>query len=280
MNEIPGNISLAARRAYTKYNVLASVQLAQWILESAWGMRPSGKNNPFGIKAKVGTPKTTHEVVKNGQRIQTVAIFKDFTSIDEAFDYHADMLRYGKPYLTCKPYLADYHMYCHLMGHIYATDPQYGDKLISLIDEYKLTQYDVKIIDNATPVVIGAGSIVAASTAVIAKTTVHHIDYTPFLIGAGIVAFMCAVAICLYLWANRTKPQRYSTKDLQMFIAAFQSSLDQVKQLVAEKSAAEADLQQKLDAANAQIASMQTDVTDTAQAFTDALGAPAVPAAG
>ena len=48
----PDAVIRAAQASQTRWGIPASVTLAQWALESAWGSRmPPGSNNPFGIKA-------------------------------------------------------------------------------------------------------------------------------------------------------------------------------------------------------------------------------------
>ena len=52
---------------------------AQWALESAWGKKPSGTNNFFGIKAtdsESSTSKPTWEVIN--KRVDTSANFKNY----------------------------------------------------------------------------------------------------------------------------------------------------------------------------------------------------------
>ena len=47
---IPNAIIAAAQAAQHKWQVPASVSLAQWIIESGWGAHePAGSNNPIGI---------------------------------------------------------------------------------------------------------------------------------------------------------------------------------------------------------------------------------------
>ena len=62
---------------------------AQWAIESAWGTKPSGKNNFFGQKAgknEAGTIRTTQEN-ENGKMVTIQDKFKDFNSLDESIDY-------------------------------------------------------------------------------------------------------------------------------------------------------------------------------------------------
>src|SRR5262249_32080407 len=91
----PDDIISAAQASRDKWKILASVTLAQWALESAWGRKmPLGSNNPFGIKAASGeafVEATTREHI-NGQDVTITARFRKFGSIAEAFDEHDRLL--------------------------------------------------------------------------------------------------------------------------------------------------------------------------------------------
>lgn len=146
MRTPPLNVLVAARNAYRRTGILPSVQLAQWALESAWGTRASGRNNFFGIKAKPGEDCTicwTHEVV-NGQLKPLQADFKNYASVDEAFLDHADLLCRG-PYAVDAPLKPSYAAFCKAIAPHYATDPDYGQKLVDLIRSQRLDQYDQPI---------------------------------------------------------------------------------------------------------------------------------------
>jgi len=134
----------AAQAAAKEYKVFASVSLAQYALESGWGAKMSGKNNPFGIKAKKGEPSTvvtTHEVIK-GQRVKIDAAFRDFNTMEEAFMAHAKLLATAPIYkaaMACKDPLS----FADALVGKYATDPNYGKTLKSIITHSGLRQYDV-----------------------------------------------------------------------------------------------------------------------------------------
>ncbi len=139
----------AATDAYNKYKVLPSIQLGQFVLESSWGARCTGKFNFFGIKEipnHTFTTCWTHEIV-NGKTIAIQQKFADFNSIQEAFEYHSELLSniYG-PYAKAVPYLANMEQFINTIGPIYATDKLYATKLINLIRIEDLQQYDNNVI--------------------------------------------------------------------------------------------------------------------------------------
>lgn len=125
-----GEVSRLASQAGSKYPELTA---AQWALESAWGSALSGKNNFFGIKGK-GTIKSTTEYV-NGTPVQVEAEFMDFETPDQCIKYLVD--RWYKDYKDYKGVnnAADRNKAANmLVTEKYATDPDYANKLIALMD--------------------------------------------------------------------------------------------------------------------------------------------------
>lgn len=141
----PSDIIAAARASAQRWGIPASVTLAQWAQESAWGKRmPAGSNNPFGMKAKVGQPfvnAPTWEVYK-GKRVNVTAAFRKFASVAEAIDAHDELLKTAPVYAPARSYLPDAIAFAHALTGIYATDPHYGDALEAIIRGSNLTRYD------------------------------------------------------------------------------------------------------------------------------------------
>jgi len=131
-----------------KSNVLASLTIAQAILESGWGESSLtiNANALFGIKAtntwkgKVYNTKTKE--CYNGITFTTIdACFRAYDSWEESIADHS-------AFLTASRYAAvigerDYKKACTAIKAAgYATDPDYSAKLIKIIEQYGLTQYD------------------------------------------------------------------------------------------------------------------------------------------
>ena len=150
-----------AQAGQQKYGVLASMTIAQAILESGWGQHTIA-NNLFGIKVNGTIGKTvtvsTKEFV-NGDYVNTVAAFRTYDSTADSVTDHSMFLAQNPRYknlLGCK----DYTKSCELLQQDgYATEPDYAVQLIGLIKEYKLDQYDtlpvkpaqhIEIIKNGT----------------------------------------------------------------------------------------------------------------------------------
>lgn len=135
----------AAQAAERSWGIPASVTLAQFGLESDWGKHmPPNSNNPFGIKALPGQPVSealTREVV-HGSTVVVHAGFRKFNGLLEAFDAHARLLAEGKPYHFARQVLPDAEKFANALTGVYATDPQYGAKLINIMRADDLAQYD------------------------------------------------------------------------------------------------------------------------------------------
>ncbi len=134
----------AARLGMTHWKIPASVQLAQWAVESAWGTKSAGPHNWFGMKALAGQPSvmvSTHEVYR-GVRIAVTLPFRAFASDAEAFDAHAKLLATGAPYVHARTLLPDPFKFAAALTGVYATDPHYGDTLAALMRTSNLVQYD------------------------------------------------------------------------------------------------------------------------------------------
>lgn len=141
----PAEAIAAARASHIKHRIPASVGLAQWALESAWGRRmPPGSNNPFGIKARKGEPSVTvatREVI-GGKSIIVQAAFRKFDSLQQAFDHHGRLLATAKVYAPARAVLPDPFAFAHALTGRYATDPKYGELIGSIIRASNLTRFD------------------------------------------------------------------------------------------------------------------------------------------
>ncbi len=141
----PADIVKAAQVSARKFGIPASVQLAQWILESGWGKHSPG-NNPFGMKVRVGKNDpflslTTSEVIK-GKTVTIVDKFRKFATIDDAFLAHAELLSTAPVYAPAFKALPNRDKFIDLMGSKYATAPNYAQTVKGLIKSQGLDKYD------------------------------------------------------------------------------------------------------------------------------------------
>ena len=127
-----------------RYGIPASITLAQGLLESGAGtsMLAQKANNHFGIKVG-GTwtgPYVTKDDDRQGER------FRKYESVEESFEDHSRFLAERQRYASLfnlDP--TDYRGWAHGLKEAgYATNPEYAKKLISLIDIYKLHEFDLQ----------------------------------------------------------------------------------------------------------------------------------------
>lgn len=136
-----------AQKVRKKYNVLASLVIAQGCLESGFGTSGLSKQayNLFGIKGTYNGKYVlmwTSEQDKYGNVERVQAKFRKYPSYAESL---ADL---GSLYNRLDRYKAvvgetDYKKACRAVQKAgYATDINYANKLITMIEQYKLMQYD------------------------------------------------------------------------------------------------------------------------------------------
>ena len=121
---------------------LVPVTVAQFLLESNWGRAGMGDaHNYFGIKARTGEPsitKSTTEFV-NGKPVTVDAAFRAYSSMSECFADHASLIcertrpNGQKIYAAALANPNDPCAFARALTGIYATDPQYGEKLVSIM---------------------------------------------------------------------------------------------------------------------------------------------------
>lgn len=141
---IAPEVIAAAQAAERKWKVPASVSIAQYGIESAWGKKSPGCN-PFGIKHIAGYGNQhflTHEVV-HGVSIACQQTFAMFPNITTAFDIHAKLLANAACYKSAMDALPDIVKFVALMSKHYATDPNYAKSIMAVIDGDKLIKYDL-----------------------------------------------------------------------------------------------------------------------------------------
>lgn len=124
-----------------KYNIPASITLAQGLLESGAGMSELARNgnNHFGIKCHDWLGDTTYHDDDDEQEC-----FRAYRDAYESFEDHSKFLarqpRYKKLFSLKRN---DYKGWAHgLKSCGYATNPNYAKKLIGIIELYKLHKYD------------------------------------------------------------------------------------------------------------------------------------------
>ncbi len=141
-----------------KYKIPASITLAQGILESGSGkgrLSIEG-NNHFGIKCHGWTgDKIYHDDDRNQE------CFRKYNYAKSSFEDHSEFLtgrgRYSKLFSLRQD---DYKGWAKgLRAAGYATDRKYPDKLISLIERYKLYNYDEYVLGQKSEGVAASSNL-------------------------------------------------------------------------------------------------------------------------
>ena len=126
-----------------QYGIPASITLAQGILESGVGQGRLAKqaNNHFGIKCHDWTGEY---VIQNDD--EENECFRKYSTPEESYEDHSVFLQTRSRYaFLFQLKSTDYKGWAEgLQKAGYATDPNYANRLISLIEENGLTQFDKK----------------------------------------------------------------------------------------------------------------------------------------
>lgn len=146
-----------AKAEMRKSKIPASITLAQGILESGSGRgRLAVKaNNHFGIKCHGWKGS---KIYHDDDRSQEC--FRKYKKAESSYEDHSDFLTGRKRYADLfKLRPNDYKGWARgLKKAGYATDRKYPDKLISLIERYKLYQYDDEVLDNDSDDIVKVNS--------------------------------------------------------------------------------------------------------------------------
>ncbi|CAK20589.1 GW domain-containing glycosaminoglycan-binding protein [Listeria welshimeri] len=144
-------LSPHAQEIQEKHGILTSITLAQAILESDWGQSGLAEkgNNLFGVKGKSPQPMVTMTTkeFEDGKWIEIKANFRKYKDWNESLDAHAALFLNGTTWNKDKyngVVAADNYKKAaqELQTAGYATDPDYAEKLISIIEAHELQLYD------------------------------------------------------------------------------------------------------------------------------------------
>jgi len=111
--------------------------VAQGALESQWGTYGLGNGgfNIFGRKAVDGDASVTVETQEcyDGQWVTIEAAFKSYDSMDEAVRDWCILITEEPCYAECLDYRDDLESFVRTLAPIYATDPEYAEKILQTI---------------------------------------------------------------------------------------------------------------------------------------------------
>lgn len=125
-----------------KYKIPASIKLAQGLLESGGGTSELARksNNHFGIKCHTTWQGDRTFHADDGPN----DCFRVYACVEDSYDDHSRFLSERKRYEALFSYeITDYKKWARGLQQCgYATNKAYANKLIKLIEDYELYQYD------------------------------------------------------------------------------------------------------------------------------------------
>lgn len=137
-----GRFNSIARTEMNKFGIPASISLAQGLIESRAGSSKLAvnNNNHFGIKCFSRNCKKGH--CTNFTDDTHKDFFRKFKNPWESWRAHSQLLASGR-YTKLKKHGRDYRKWAYGLKSVgYATDRNYAEKLIGIIERYELYKYD------------------------------------------------------------------------------------------------------------------------------------------
>ena len=140
-----------AMQEQQRSGVPAAITLAQGILESGAGESELATNagNHFGIKCKKDWTGETY----NHDDDAPEECFRKYASAEHSYRDHSDFLKSAGRYAPCfAQSTTDYAAWAYQLKTCgYATSPTYAQRLIKIIEDYKLQQYTYAALDSQDP---------------------------------------------------------------------------------------------------------------------------------
>jgi hypothetical protein len=146
LRKIPDTVRALASHIEAYCKIPKGVVIAQWILESKWGLCSLGAENYFGmtlaaVKKYMQQPKYVIQQDKrfvNGIAIPEIVRFARFKNIAECFNVYGQYIQGSKLYANAFKHSDQPEKFAMELAKHYAADPEYAIKLVTLMRRYKL----------------------------------------------------------------------------------------------------------------------------------------------
>ncbi len=163
-------VAPGAQAAQRQYGIPAAVTIAQAIDESGWGQSQlaTQDNNLFGIKGTgpAGSVMLPTQEYQNGQWVTISAPFRVYSNVAQSITDHTLLLATGSPYQQAMADRRSPDAFANDLTGVYATDPNYGANLISLMRQYNLYRFDaVTSASNGTSAAGASGQSASGQSA-------------------------------------------------------------------------------------------------------------------
>lgn len=155
------DIAAIAVKRYSETKVLPSMTIAQGCLETGYGQKSDlvPYYNWFGLKwmndsitkQYKSVDMKTWEVYDGVREDNIDALWCVFDNLEQCMDcYYAWLNRTSSPWYAKIHGETDYKLACEYIDKSpYATDPEYGEKLVRIIESNNLTVYDQKVLNTS-----------------------------------------------------------------------------------------------------------------------------------
>jgi flagellum-specific peptidoglycan hydrolase FlgJ len=139
-------VAPGALAAQHQYGIPAAVTIAQAIDESGWGrsMLAAQDNNLFGIKGTgpAGSVERPTQEYENGQAVTVNAPFRVYSNVAQSITDHSLLLATGSAYQQAMADRRSPDAFANDLTGVYATDPNYGANLITIMRQFNLYRFD------------------------------------------------------------------------------------------------------------------------------------------
>ena len=148
------SVAPGAINGWNKYGVLPSVTVAQAIIESGWGRSglATQTHNLFGIKGSYNGNSVTMRTreVYGGRSVYINDSFRAYANNSQSVEDHGDFLYVNSRYRNLLGDTNYVSVARKLQADGYATDPNYANALIRMVQTYGLSQLDSVAISGKT----------------------------------------------------------------------------------------------------------------------------------
>jgi flagellum-specific peptidoglycan hydrolase FlgJ len=141
-----GSLSEQAIQSGVENQLPPSVTLAQAVLESGWGRSGLAKkhNNLFGLKSGAHSDGVVLSSWEGGgaERIRVASRFRAYSDWSESLVHHNLLISTDSRYETARDAWQDWEAYIDELAPIYATDPDYVERVSQIVERYGLDAWD------------------------------------------------------------------------------------------------------------------------------------------
>ncbi len=144
-----GSLSEQAIQSGVENQLPPSVTLAQAVLESGWGRSGLAKkhNNLFGLKSGAHSDGVILSSWEGGgaERTRVASRFRAYSDWSESLLHHNLLISTDSRYQTARAAWQDWEAYIDELAPIYATDPDYVERVSQIVERYGLDAWDTLV---------------------------------------------------------------------------------------------------------------------------------------